>query len=372
MGILVARIVLTGGPCAGKTTALSRIDQKLTEMGYRVFIIPESATEAINGGIRPFGNLSLENSFFQKTLLHYQIYKENMYESVIPNISKNQKCIIIQDRGTLDGKAYISKNEFNKILKEDDLKEIELMDNYDMVIHMITAADGKPEFYTTANNTARTESVEQAIDLDRRTKNAWIGHSNLKIIDNRDSFADKIDSVLDCIYKLLGDPVPTRVQRKFLINASNFDFRFLENYGLVSMSIEQSYLNSINDNVERRLRKRIYYGDNDYYFTEQIKRSNGMSDVLTNKRISKDEYNKILNESSDITSVIKIRHSFMINNQYFKLDVFNNEMMLLEVEPTYQNDQIIVPNFIEVLEDVTNNPEYQNINISKKTKILKK
>ena len=37
MGQLVGKIVLTGGPCAGKTTALSTIEQELTDRGYRVY-----------------------------------------------------------------------------------------------------------------------------------------------------------------------------------------------------------------------------------------------------------------------------------------------------------------------------------------------
>lgn len=41
---------------------------------------------------------------------------------------------------------------------------------------MVTAADGAPEFYTTANNEARYESVEEAKELDKRLINAWVGH----------------------------------------------------------------------------------------------------------------------------------------------------------------------------------------------------
>ena len=40
----ITKIVLTGGPCAVKTTALQRIEKEFTEKGYKVFIIGESAT----------------------------------------------------------------------------------------------------------------------------------------------------------------------------------------------------------------------------------------------------------------------------------------------------------------------------------------
>lgn len=37
-------IVVTGGPCAGKTTGLSYVQQKLMDRGWRPFIVPEVAT----------------------------------------------------------------------------------------------------------------------------------------------------------------------------------------------------------------------------------------------------------------------------------------------------------------------------------------
>jgi len=44
-------IVITGGPCAGKSTALSWIQNEFTQKGYTVLFINESATELINSGI---------------------------------------------------------------------------------------------------------------------------------------------------------------------------------------------------------------------------------------------------------------------------------------------------------------------------------
>ena len=49
----IVRIVITGGPCAGKTTAMSWIQNAFTKLGYRVLFIPETATELISGGVAP-------------------------------------------------------------------------------------------------------------------------------------------------------------------------------------------------------------------------------------------------------------------------------------------------------------------------------
>jgi signal recognition particle GTPase len=46
----IFRICLTGGPCAGKTTAMNTLFLRLQESGYRVFIVPEAATMLNKGG----------------------------------------------------------------------------------------------------------------------------------------------------------------------------------------------------------------------------------------------------------------------------------------------------------------------------------
>lgn len=48
--INVSRILLTGGPCAGKTTAMAAISADLTQLGYKVLVVPEAATILMKGG----------------------------------------------------------------------------------------------------------------------------------------------------------------------------------------------------------------------------------------------------------------------------------------------------------------------------------
>ena len=40
----IKKIVLTGGPCAGKTTALVKVIEHFSSLGYKVFTIPEVPT----------------------------------------------------------------------------------------------------------------------------------------------------------------------------------------------------------------------------------------------------------------------------------------------------------------------------------------
>ena len=70
----------------------------------------------------------------------------------------------------LDNKAYVSEEAFKSLLKERNLNEMEVSDSYDMVIHLVTAADGAVEHYTTENNSARIETPEEAIEVEKTTQ----------------------------------------------------------------------------------------------------------------------------------------------------------------------------------------------------------
>ena len=46
----VTKILLTGGPCAGKTTSLAKLQNALDNKGFRVYCVPEAATLMMKGG----------------------------------------------------------------------------------------------------------------------------------------------------------------------------------------------------------------------------------------------------------------------------------------------------------------------------------
>ena len=74
----ITKIVITGGPCAGKTTAMSWIQSNFTKMGYRVLFVPETATELITGGVAPWTCGS--NVEYQKCQMKLQLEKEKIFE----------------------------------------------------------------------------------------------------------------------------------------------------------------------------------------------------------------------------------------------------------------------------------------------------
>lgn len=350
-------IVITGGVCSGKSSGLSYLQDELSKKGYEVYIIDETATNLI------MGNINLKNFTiydFERCIIKLQYQKEEIYKEVISKKENQDRIIILYDRGISDCKAFMDEKMYNDILDELNINKVN--ERYDAVFHLITAANGAEEFYTLENNPARSETKEQAIKNDKLIMNSWIGHPHLRIIDNYTNFKGKMDRLLNEIYSFLGDPIPNEIERKYLIEKPNFNL--LPNY--TKVNIIQIYLKSLNNNEERRIRQRGINGIYTYYYTIKRNTNDNIKRIETEKMISQDEYLKLLSEIDvDRKTIIKDRYCFVYENQYFELDKINN-MYILEIELTNENQEVKIPNFINVIKEVTNDINYRNYNLSKR------
>ena len=190
---------------------MSWVQNAFTQMGYRVLFVPAAATELITGGVAPWTCGS--NADFQKCQLRLQIEKEKVFEQAAATMPAD-KVLIVCDRGVLDNRAYMTAEEFEQAVAGTGSSEVSLRDQYDAVFHLVTAAKGAEAFYTTANNTARTETVEQAAALDDRLISAWTGHPHLRVIDNSTSFEEKMRRLVKEIATFLGEPEPYEIERR--------------------------------------------------------------------------------------------------------------------------------------------------------------
>ena len=137
----IVKIVLTGGPAAGKTTLISRILKEFEqEDGWRVITIPETATELISGfGIKPFGNC-MSMLKFQDFVIADQIHKEKLALWAAETVPE-ENILILYDRALMDDKAYISDEEFAATLAGfDGRTEETVLAGYDAVLHLVTCA----------------------------------------------------------------------------------------------------------------------------------------------------------------------------------------------------------------------------------------
>ena len=262
----ITKIVITGGPCAGKSTAMSWIQNSFSQMGYTVLFIPETATELITAGVAPWTCGS--NGEYQKCQMRLQLDKERVFEQAAASMNAG-KVLIVCDRGALDNKAYMDTVEFAALLEYLGTNEIELRDHYDAVFDLVTAAKGAEAFYTTENNSARTETVDEAAALDDKLISAWTGHPHLRVIDNSSNFEDKMKRLIAEISSFLGEPEPFEIERKFLIEYP--DRKWLESMpNCRRIEIIQTYLKS-EQGDEIRIRQRGIDGHYIYFLTRKRK-----------------------------------------------------------------------------------------------------
>ena len=358
-------IVLTGGPCAGKSTALSVIEQRLTNLGYKVIVLDEIATNVINSGIHPadFGN------HYQHIIARMINSRERVYSDFIWGwFPCDSKVVVISDRGLLDGMAYCDREYFEKeVLRKIGSSVIDAMSRYNGVFHLVTAAIGAEEFYTNANNKARMESVEQAAELDKKTLDCWVGHPHLRVITNEGvDFEGKMNNLMKEVLSLLGEPIPYEVERKFLITKPTE--AELNELGAVKIDIVQTYLTS-KDGIERRVRQRGANGNYTYYYTEKQSVSNGTR-IERERTITQSEYIDMLTQADTSKhTIVKSRYCFVYSGKYFELDVypFWKDKAILEIELSSIDEKFDMPSNINILDDVTDKEEYKNASLAERT-----
>lgn len=173
------KVVLTGGPGGGKTTAL---DLFRRELGEKVAVVPEAATVLFQGGIKRTDEEETLKAT-QKAIFELQRNLEEIQAKA------NPQKLLICDRGTIDGLAYWPGQEddfFNLVNSnfEDELNK------YDAVIFFETAASSGQSI--NSNNPVRNESENQAIDLDKRLQDIWSRHPNYHFVSSSESFIKKI------------------------------------------------------------------------------------------------------------------------------------------------------------------------------------
>lgn len=358
----ISKIVITGGPCAGKTTGMSWIQNAFTERGYTVLFIPEIATELISGGVAPWTCGS--NGEYQKCQLKLQMEKEKVFEYAARTMD-SEKILIVCDRGALDNKAYMTDAEFAVAANYVGANEVELRDGYDAVFHLVTAAKGAQKFYTTANNTARTETPEEAAALDDKLIAAWTGHPHLRIIDNAEGFEEKMKCLIKEIALFLGEPEPYEIERKYLIEYPEISaLEALPNCEKVE--IIQTYLQADYDD-EVRIRQRGSRG-NYIYFETRKKTISGLKRIEIERRLTKDEYlERLMDADPTRMPIRKDRYCLADGNQYFEIDIypFWNDQAILEIELSDPEEEIRFPKMLKVIREVTEDEAYKNASLAK-------
>ena len=359
----ITKVVLTGGPAAGKTTLVSRVLKEFKqEDGWRVITIPETATDLISGfGIKPFGGcVSMQD--FQYFVIEDQLHKERLALKAAQMVPE-EKILIIYDRAVLDDKAYITDEEFTDILSSFGMSEEKLLSRYDAVLHLVTCAKGA-EFAYNYGNAARYESVEVAREKDDKTLRAWSRHPALHVIDNSVNFEEKINRGIAAIFSIIGQPAPAQSKRKYLIAMPDTE-ELVRRYNAAAVEMMQTYLAYTNPQAERRVRQQRNGSEYLYFYTEKRTNSDGTRWVTERPISEKDYISYLMEGDSSLHAVRKTKYRFALGSRRYEIDVypFSTERAILFVYGDGADCEL--PEGIEVLREVTGDMEYKNRSLAR-------
>ena len=351
----ITKIALTGGPCAGKTTALVRIIEHFTSLGYQVFTLPEIPTICIQAGVNYLTDDRQYHYQSEKATLLMQMHIEDQFMEIAAKCGK--PALVVCDRGTMDISTYLPEETWQALMNDIGTNTIQLRDSrYDAVLHLVSAANGAEEFYTTANNAARSEDARTARMLDIKLISAWNGHPHLRIIDNSRDFENKLKAVIKEISVVMGLPALNESQRNYVVEVID---NLPEN--TTECEITQTYLKSDPDTIVR-LRKRGW--DGSYVYMQSIKKKVSDTEFIeTERQISPYQYVTLLQQADPSRKTLrKIRKNFVWEKQYFELDTFldrDDGISILEIAGVKDPDAIKFPPFVKVVRDVTGVPMSQ-------------
>src|SRR5687767_2738205 len=176
------RIVLTGGPGAGKTAVLELIRQSFCS---HVRVLPEAAGILFGGGFPREDDDGCRRAA-QRAIYHVQRELEAAAES-------HDAAIVLCDRGTVDGLAYWPGNGAEMWPAVGSSLAAELS-RYDAVIHLRVPSEHGGY---NRENPLRVETAALAAVIDERILEAWLDHPCRLVVDQTPQFLDKARATIE-------------------------------------------------------------------------------------------------------------------------------------------------------------------------------
>lgn len=177
------RVVLTGGPGAGKTALLELIPLFFC---VHVRTLPEAAGIVFGGGFPRNERLEVRQAS-QRAIFHVQ----RELEATEP---PSRAALVLCDRATVDGAAYWpGPGDLWSAVGTTQEQEVA---RYHAVIHLRTPL--APEAYP-RDNPLRVETLEEAAVIDERIARLWSGHPRVFEVKGRPDFLSKAVEALSIL-----------------------------------------------------------------------------------------------------------------------------------------------------------------------------
>lgn len=160
--------------------------------------------------------------------------------------------------------------------------------------------------------------------------------------------------------------LPLEIEKKFLIRKPDLEW-IVKNTDVKVAKIAQTYLGLKKDGFGERVRKMTINNVTKYYHTSKKSLSN-MTRIEIEKEISREKYYEYMSRKNKRGTLHKIRYIISMNDLKYEIDIypFWEETAILEIELKHEKQKYIIPDFIELIGDVTGNRDYSNSSLVSK------
>jgi predicted ATPase len=190
------RIVLTGGPCSGKSTVLATLRRRFDQ---EIHCVPEVATIVIGQlGLKPW--TGGKRNLLSCQSLMYRL-QHGFEEAAELQAREGGKKAVLLDRGGIDigtyfpgGLRQLERYLFTSVPRE--------YGRYDLVLCLESPSRQVYEAQC-ANNPARTETYDQARARSELNQRAWAGHPGFRLIPDGTDWPTKERAVTRAVREFL-------------------------------------------------------------------------------------------------------------------------------------------------------------------------
>jgi len=328
---------------------LSVAAKRLEELGFQVFQAPEVSTLFCGAGCAyPFKASAEHRLNWESVKMKTQLGLEDSLMELAE--SSGLPTVILLDRSLPDSQAYAAPVDFETILDRNDWSLNTMMKRYDLVIHMVTTAIGAEDFYSLEND-ARTETPEEAREIDDKIRAAWLAHPKVIRIDNKSDFEDKTQRVMAKIFEAVGLQTPQAHRLLFHLPDGPPPAAAMAALENVEFNITTTFLHD--DVTDEGLRDRVVVrrarlggsgGTPQYVLAECVALPSPVESeprrVVLEKGITGRQYGDLLTQQdASWKTVVKTRVVFLHGRRCYRLDMFKDGPTLLSIECNQGTDE---------------------------------
>lgn len=199
----IPKIVLTGGPCAGKSILIANLPPLIeARLGWHVITVPETVAWMGNNGMRreDFPDIAT----FQSVQTAIQASHEDDAMKAVQAMGDGGNVFVLMDRAIPDAAAYLTNDEYRRVLATNGMTDGQVMRRYDVVIFLHSVACGHERLYHARGNAMRLErDASDAARADVRTLRAYATHPHVIEIADTETIGEKTERVMEEMLTML-------------------------------------------------------------------------------------------------------------------------------------------------------------------------